>query len=122
MYIITNLVRISREKQRIYREVAMKTLKKLALRGHPDAQFYFGSFYANGVPGFGKNHKSDPVKAFHWYSLAAKKEHDEALYHLGVSYEQGLGTTKNATKAVHSYRRGCVWYCFYLFLSTANNL
>ncbi len=44
-------------------------------------------------------------KAIEWYKKAANQGHVEALYKLGVCYEQGIGIEKNETIAVEFYKK-----------------
>jgi TPR repeat protein len=45
------------------------------------------------------------VEAFKWYSEAAKKSHKEAIYHLGLLYEMGLGTSQDYQRAIQLYEQ-----------------
>ncbi|KAI8833729.1 hypothetical protein BC829DRAFT_407735 [Chytridium lagenaria] len=50
-------------------------------------------------------HKPDYTKAFQLYASAAKKGHADALFHVGLCYEQGAGVALSNPKALHNYKK-----------------
>jgi TPR repeat protein len=55
--------------------------------GDTEVQFQLGFAYEHNDsrPNYDEAHK--------WYSMAAKSSHKEAMYHLGLLYEKGLGVS-----------------------------
>ncbi|KAJ3077343.1 hypothetical protein HK102_005250 [Quaeritorhiza haematococci] len=107
-FIIDNVQNVDKSEQKAYCEVAVRALKKLSQQGFPDAQYMLANLYIGGIPGFQERHKPDYAKAFALYASAAKKEHPEALFHVGLCYEQGAGTQQSAARALHNYRKAAV--------------
>ena len=60
-------------------------------------QFYMGQLYGTGKPGI----KLDEKIAFSWYQKSATNGEGylEAIYYLGLCYQNGKGTSKNLNKA-----------------------
>jgi TPR repeat protein len=67
--------------------------KCVAENGDTEVQFQLGFAYEHSVlePNYDEAHK--------WYSLAAESTHKEAIYHLGLLYEKGLGISRDYQKA-----------------------
>ncbi|CEH12633.1 Extracellular protein SEL-1 and related proteins [Ceraceosorus bombacis] len=82
---------------------AVGLLKKIAERGHADAQYFLADCYANGI-GSPKG-KQDFDHAYPLFVLAAKHGHADAAYRAGTCYEKGWGCRKDASKAVQFYRK-----------------
>jgi TPR repeat protein len=82
---------------------AVGLLKKIAERGHPDAQYFLADCYANGI-GSPKG-KQDFDHAYPLFVLAAKHGHADAAYRAGTCYEKGWGCRKDAGKALQFYRK-----------------
>lgn len=82
---------------------AVGLLKKIADRGHPDAQYFLADCYANGI-GTLKG-KQDFDKAYPLFVLAAKHGHPDAAYRAGMCYEKGWGCRRDAAKAIQFYRK-----------------
>ncbi|PWN32245.1 HCP-like protein [Meira miltonrushii] len=82
---------------------AVGLLKKIADRGHPDAQYFLADCYANGI-GTVKG-KQDFDKAYPLFVLAAKHGHPDAAYRAGMCYEKGWGCRRDAAKAIQFYRK-----------------
>jgi TPR repeat protein len=78
-------------------------LKKIAERGHMDAQYFLADCYANGI-GTPKG-KQDFDKAYPLFVLAAKHGHPDAAYRAGTCYEKGWGCRKDVAKALQFYRK-----------------
>lgn len=82
---------------------AIGLLKKIAERGHMDAQYFLADCYANGI-GSPKG-KQDFDKAYPLFVLAAKHGHPDAAYRAGTCYEKGWGCRKDVAKALQFYRK-----------------
>ncbi|CAO1620098.1 unnamed protein product [Sympodiomycopsis kandeliae] len=82
---------------------AIGLLKKIAERGHPDAQYFLADCYANGI-GSPKN-KQDFDRAYPLFVLAAKHGHPDAAYRAGTCCEKGWGCRRDAGKALQFYRK-----------------
>ncbi|KAK0560974.1 Chitin synthase 4 [Tilletia horrida] len=82
---------------------AIGLLKRIADRGHADAQYFLADCYANGI-GTPKG-KNDFDRAYPLFVLAAKHGHADAAYRAGTCYEKGWGCRKDAGKALQFYRK-----------------
>lgn len=82
---------------------AITLLRRVAERGHMDAQYFLGDCYANGI-GTSKS-KPDYDRAYPLFVLAAKHGHSDAAYRAGMSYEKGWGCRRDSSKAVQFYRK-----------------
>lgn len=82
---------------------AVGLLKKIAERGHMDAQYFLADCYANGI-GSPKG-KQDFDRAYPLFVLAAKHGHPDAAYRAGTCYEKGWGCRKDLGKALQFYRK-----------------
>lgn len=89
-------------KDELVRE-AIGLLKKIAERGHPDAQYFLADCYANGI-GTPKG-KQDFDRAYPLFVLAAKHGHPDAAYRAATCYEKGWGCRKDSSKALQFYRK-----------------
>ncbi|KAK9456391.1 hypothetical protein V1511DRAFT_457706 [Dipodascopsis uninucleata] len=94
----SNLPNIQARRDTLYREAA-SVLRKLADRGHADAQYLLGDGYASGIWG-----KRDLRESFMLFVAATKHGHSEAAYRAALCYEQGWGTAIDVRKAVQFYR------------------
>jgi putative methionine-R-sulfoxide reductase with GAF domain len=72
----------------------LSSLRKLAQRGDPAAQFAIGARYATG-----ENVKQDYVEAMRWFGMAAERGHIVAQDTLGAYYWAGRGVPKDVSKA-----------------------
>ncbi|BFZ61929.1 Chitin synthase 4 [Saitoella coloradoensis] len=98
----------AKSKQNELIKEAAGVLRRLADRGHVNAQYFLGDCYATGV--IGKNDadgaggvgmgKPDLERAFPLFVLAAKHGHAEASWRVGLSYEYGWGCKRDPHKAV----------------------
>lgn len=70
-------------------------LKKLSAKGYSDAQYLLGDAYASGAFG-----KIENREAFTLFQAAAKHGHVESAYRTAHCFEEGLGTTRDARKAL----------------------
>lgn len=89
-------------KEEIVKE-AIGLLKKIAERGHPDAQYFLADCYANGI-GSPKG-KQDFDRAYPLFVLAAKHGHPDAAYRAGTCCEKGWGCRRDSSKALQFYRK-----------------
>lgn len=71
----------------------------LAQRGDPDAQYYVGKAYEQGIG----THK-DMKQALLWYSKAAQQNQYKAQYKLGNLYEYGTGVKQDIRRAMEWYK------------------
>ena len=51
-----------------------------------------------------QNAASNHAKAYIWFKMAAYEGHEGALFHLGISYQNGRGVQKDLRLAAHFYR------------------
>jgi TPR repeat protein len=67
--------------------------------GDTEVQFQVGFAYEHidSEPNYDEAHK--------WYSMAAERSHGEAIYHLGLLYEEGLGVSQDYQKVNELYER-----------------
>ncbi|KAI9321540.1 hypothetical protein BX666DRAFT_1850101 [Dichotomocladium elegans] len=82
---------------------AEKLLRQLAARGHAESQYYLGNLYAASL--LNKKAKNEYDKAFPLFVQASKHHHADASFRAAKCYEDGLGTRKDAAKAVQFYRK-----------------
>lgn len=73
-------------------------LKPLAERGHNRAQYTLGWMYHNGY-----GLRIDDEKALAWWKKAAAQKDPDALFALGLLYEQGMGVSKDPGEAARLY-------------------
>ncbi len=74
----------------------LATLRKVAERGDPAAQFSLGARYATG-----EEVKQDYTEAVKWFTLAAQHGHILAQATLGAYYWAGRGVPQDLTKAYY---------------------
>ena len=89
------------KKEEITKE-ATTLLKKLADRGHPDAQYFLADCYANGIGTV--RGRQDFDRAFPLFVLAAKHGHPDACYRAGTCCEHGWGCRRESAKAIQFYK------------------
>ncbi|GAC95170.1 hypothetical protein PHSY_002745 [Pseudozyma hubeiensis SY62] len=94
--------KVDTQKEELMKE-ATGLLKKIADRGHPDAQYFLADCYANGIGT--RTGKQDFGSAYTYFVLAAKHGHPDAAYRAGTCYEKGWGCRKDAGKALQFYRK-----------------
>ena len=75
---------------------AQHYLKKLSSKGYSDAQYLLGDAYSSGAFG-----KVENKESFILFQAAAKHGHIESAYRTAHCYEEGLGTTRDARKALN---------------------
>lgn len=49
-----------------------------------------------------------PTKAFEWFMVAAKQQHTEAEYYVGLYYQNGKGIPQNLDQAVYWYEKAAI--------------
>lgn len=81
---------------------ATTLLKRLADRGHPDAQYFLADCYANGIGTV--RGRQDFDRAFPLFVLAAKHGHPDACYRAGTCCEHGWGCRRESAKAIQFYK------------------
>jgi len=74
--------------------------KEAALKGNARAQFDLALMYARGTDGVQHNEKT----AFHWFHKAARNNHTEAKFYMGLSFSQGRGVRKQANLARYWFK------------------
>lgn len=94
--------KVEAQKEELMKE-ATGLLKKIADRGHPDAQYFLADCYANGIGT--RTGKQDFGSAYTYFVLAAKHGHPDAAYRAGTCYEKGWGCRKDTGKALQFYRK-----------------
>ncbi|KAJ1018934.1 hypothetical protein NDA16_004737 [Ustilago loliicola] len=94
--------KVDAQKEELTKE-ATGLLKKIADRGHPDAQYFLADCYANGIGT--RTGKQDFGQAYTYFVLAAKHGHPDAAYRAGTCYEKGWGCRKDTGKALQFYRK-----------------
>ncbi|KAJ2157257.1 hypothetical protein GGF46_004625 [Coemansia sp. RSA 552] len=90
-------------------EEGLKWVRKLAGGGitvhrtniAAEAQYFLGTVHSRGIYGVTR----DDNKAFSYYQQASKSQHAEANYRTAVCYEVGVGTRKDAARALQFYRK-----------------
>ncbi|KAL7415322.1 putative protoplast regeneration and killer toxin resistance protein [Mrakia frigida] len=97
-----NDVAVEEKKEDLIKE-AVVLLKRLADRGHPDAQYFLADCYANGIGTL--RGKQDFDRAFPLFMLAAKHGHPDAAYRAGTCCENGWGCRRESAKAVQFYKK-----------------
>lgn len=70
-------------------------LRKLADKGYVDSQYLLGDAYSSGALG-----KVENKEAFLLFQAAAKHGHTESAYRTSYCFEEGLGTGRDARKAL----------------------
>ncbi len=79
---------------------AMEYLLQAAEAGQAEAAYTLASCHADARGGIERS----LTDAFYWFSRAAEADHSDAQCRLGVCFEYGYGTEKDAAKAVTYYR------------------
>lgn len=84
-----------RKLQRLLLKEAVHYLKKLSDKGYAEVQYLLADAYSLGALG-----KVDNRDAFVLFQQAAKHGHTELAYRALICFEEGLGTSRDARKAV----------------------
>ncbi|KAJ2614551.1 hypothetical protein H4S08_001668 [Coemansia sp. RSA 1365] len=104
--------KLAKKRYQMLAEEGLKWVRKLAGSGitvhrtniAAEAQFFLGTVHSRGIYGVPR----DDAKAFSYYLQASKAQHAEANYRTAVCYEVGVGTRKDATRALQFYRKAAV--------------
>jgi hypothetical protein len=70
--------------------------RPLAEKGHTDAEYHLGWFYANG-----HGLRVDMGKAVYWWTRAAEQGHADSQYALAIAYNNGEGMPPDPEQAVY---------------------
>jgi hypothetical protein len=79
---------------------AVEAWRPLAEKGNVDAQYYFGTLFAEG-----KGVAQSDSTAFMWFERAANGGNAAAQYNVGASYAAGTGVAKSYADAAKWFRR-----------------
>lgn len=79
---------------------AAELWRPLAEKGNTEAQYYFGTLFAEG-----KGVAQSDSTAFTWFERAANGGNATAQYNVGASYAAGTGVPKSYTDAAKWFRR-----------------
>lgn len=118
------------EKQK---ETAIKYYKMAASQGHPYAQYALGiialenenwheaelylesaAFQQYGLAAYTlakyyhEHDSKHPLKAFEWFLIAAKQNHIEACYYVGLYYQNAKGVKQDITQALYWYEKAAL--------------
>ncbi|KAJ2082152.1 hypothetical protein H4R24_001780 [Coemansia sp. RSA 988] len=104
--------KLANKRYQMLADEGLKWVRKLAGSGitvhrsniAAEAQFFLGTVHSRGIYGVPR----DDGKAFSYYLQASKAQHAEANYRTAVCYEVGVGTRKDATRALQFYRKAAV--------------
>ena len=88
--------------------VAIKEWRSLAERGDPNAQFYVGHMYHDGLS-VAQNYR----EAAKWFRRAAENGSTKAQQRLGALYKNGLGVSQDYAEAAKWYRKAAEQGNFY---------
>ncbi|CAE6462921.1 unnamed protein product [Rhizoctonia solani] len=94
--------KVEEKREELTRE-GVQLLKRLADRGHGEAQYFLADCMANGI---GTNRsRQDFDRAYPMFVLAAKHGHADAAYRAGTCCENGWGCRRESAKAVQFFRK-----------------
>jgi TPR repeat protein len=79
---------------------AVEAWRPLAEKGDANAQYYFGTLFAEG-----KGVAQSDSTAFTWFERAANGGNADAQYNVGASYAAGAGVAKSYAEAGKWFRR-----------------
>jgi TPR repeat protein len=94
--------KVEEKREELTRE-AVQLLKRLADRGHGEAQYFLADCMANGI-GTTRS-RQDFDRAYPMFVLAAKHGHADAAYRAGTCCENGWGCRRESAKAVQFFRK-----------------
>ncbi|KAG8736691.1 hypothetical protein FRC10_009036 [Ceratobasidium sp. 414] len=94
--------KVEEKREELTRE-AVQLLKRLADRGHGEAQYFLADCMANGIG----THRArqDFDRAYPMFVLSAKHGHADAAYRAGTCCENGWGCRRESAKAVQFFRK-----------------
>lgn len=76
-------------------------LEKAANQNYALAAFTLGMYYH-------EHETKYPTKAFEWFMVAAKQQHIEAAYYVGLYYQNGKGVPQNIEQAIIWYEKAAI--------------
>lgn len=94
--------KVEEKRDELTRE-AVQLLKRLADRGHGEAQYFLADCMANGIGT--TRARQDFDRAYPMFVLAAKHGHADAAYRAGTCCENGWGCRRESAKAVQFFRK-----------------
>ncbi|KAG9098405.1 hypothetical protein FRC06_006432 [Ceratobasidium sp. 370] len=94
--------KVEEKREELTRE-AVQLLKRLADRGHGEAQYFLADCMANGIGTY--RSRQDFDRAYPMFVLAAKHGHADAAYRAGTCCENGWGCRRESAKAVQFFRK-----------------
>jgi uncharacterized protein len=80
--------------------VCLPVFEKLASEGDPDAHYYLGLIFSDRQSKY-----FDAQKAISHISSAIELGHSQAMFHMGMMYDNGIGVKRNALVANDWYRK-----------------
>lgn len=80
---------------------AERYLESAAFQQYGLAAYTLGKYYDERDPKY-------PLKAFEWFLQAAKQEHVEASYYVGLYYQNGKGVKQDLKEAVYWYEKAAL--------------
>lgn len=114
-------------------ETAIKYYKLAAAQDHPYAQYALGiialekedyhkaeqyleaaAYQHYGLAAYTlakiyhEKYPKQPLKAFDWFMIAAKQDHSEACYYVGLYYQNGKGVKQDIKQAVYWYEKAAI--------------
>ena len=101
-------------KKKKYRE-AIFYLEKAANQQYALAAYTLAMYYHEKEP-------KSPLKAFEWFMVAAKQNHTEAEYYVGLYYQNAKGVPQNIEQAIHFYERAALKKEQKCYLSSCNDI
>ncbi|QRV94856.1 Sel1 domain-containing protein [Ceratobasidium sp. AG-Ba] len=94
--------KVEEKREELTRE-GVQLLKRLADRGHGEAQYFLADCMANGIGTY--KSRQDFDRAYPMFVLAAKHGHADAAYRAGTCCENGWGCRRESAKAVQFFRK-----------------
>jgi len=76
-------------------------LERAASQQYGLAAYTLGYLYHEKEP-------KSPLKAFEWFMIAAKQQHTEAEYYVGMYYQNGKGVPKNIDQAIYWFEKAAM--------------
>lgn len=76
-------------------------LEKAAQQQYALAAFTLGMYYHEHEP-------KHPIKAFEWFMVAAKQDHTEAAYYVGLYFQNAKGVEQDLEQAVFWYEKAAL--------------
>jgi TPR repeat protein len=80
-------------------EINIQAIERKAIAGDRDAQYEIAMIYLDGTDDV----KQNLDKAGYWFACAARQDHADSFYRLGLMYDQGVGFKQDLDRAVEMY-------------------